>query len=155
MTPPAKRLLPPDSSTGAASSMATRAPQSLAASAAQSAALPLPTTTTSYDLEEESVRIAILDGGYRAVPLRLCAFASRFLLRGKAAVQDQRLPGDVRRRRAHQVAHRSRNLLGGAEPVQRYAGERRGATALTRMPCSAHSIASIRVIWMIAALAIP
>ena len=30
-----------------------------------------------------------------------------------------------------------------------------GAMAFTRMPCSAHSIASIRVIWMIAALEMP
>jgi hypothetical protein len=47
MTPPANRLLPPDSSSFAASSMATLAPWSRAESAAQSAALPLPTTITS------------------------------------------------------------------------------------------------------------
>ena len=47
ITPPAKRLLPPLSSSVAASSMATVAPSSRAASAAHSAALPLPTTTTS------------------------------------------------------------------------------------------------------------
>src|SRR5690242_11007500 len=47
MTPPAKWLLPPDSSSDAASSMVTSAPRSRAASAAQSAALPLPTTRTS------------------------------------------------------------------------------------------------------------
>src|SRR5689334_4880403 len=48
MTPPAKRLLPPCSSSLAASSIATFAPWSFAASAAHNAALPLPTTTTSY-----------------------------------------------------------------------------------------------------------
>src|SRR3989304_8015826 len=48
MTPPAKRLLPPDSSSGAASSIRTLAPFSCAASAAHSAALPLPATITSY-----------------------------------------------------------------------------------------------------------
>ena len=48
MTPPAKRLLPPDSSSAAASSMATLAPFSRADSAAHKAALPLPTTITSY-----------------------------------------------------------------------------------------------------------
>src|SRR6266699_4788180 len=47
MTPPAKRLLPPLSSSRAASSIATLAPSSRAASAAHSAALPLPTITTS------------------------------------------------------------------------------------------------------------
>src|SRR5260221_3839548 len=47
ITPPAKRELPPLSSSGAASSIATLAPWSRAASAAQSAAVPLPTTTTS------------------------------------------------------------------------------------------------------------
>src|SRR6266404_1634829 len=49
ITPPAKRELPPLSSCEAASSIATLAPWSRAASAAQSAALPLPTTTTSND----------------------------------------------------------------------------------------------------------
>src|SRR5262245_19509703 len=48
MTPPAKRLLPPCSSSLAASSIATVAPASRADSAAHSAALPLPTTITSY-----------------------------------------------------------------------------------------------------------
>src|SRR5882762_7054716 len=47
ITPPAKRELPPPSSSEAASSIATLAPWSRAASAAHSAALPLPTTTTS------------------------------------------------------------------------------------------------------------
>src|SRR5262245_5050865 len=54
MTPPAKRLLPPDSSTFAASSIATLTPASRAVSAAHSAALPLPTTTTSYCLSFSS-----------------------------------------------------------------------------------------------------
>src|SRR5690242_13159367 len=47
MTPPAKRLLPPERSMGAASSIATDAPVSRAAGAAHSAPLPFPTTTTS------------------------------------------------------------------------------------------------------------
>src|SRR5438552_840249 len=47
ITPPAKRELPPLSSCEAASSIATLAPSSRAASAAHSAALPLPTITTS------------------------------------------------------------------------------------------------------------
>src|SRR5439155_9777965 len=45
--PAVKRLLPPDSSSGAASSITTLAPCSCAASAAQKAALPAPTTITS------------------------------------------------------------------------------------------------------------
>ena len=47
IAPAVKRLLPPDSSSGAASSMSTEAPSSRAASAAQYAALPAPTTMTS------------------------------------------------------------------------------------------------------------
>src|SRR5262245_17087768 len=47
MEPAVKRLLPPDSSSGAASSISTEAPCSCAASAAQNAALPAPTTMTS------------------------------------------------------------------------------------------------------------
>src|SRR6267142_1809160 len=47
MAPAVKRLLPPDSSSGAASSISTEAPFSRAASAAQYAALPPPTTMTS------------------------------------------------------------------------------------------------------------
>src|SRR5207244_11697276 len=47
ITPPAKRELPPLSYCEAASSIATLAPSSRAASAAHSAALPLPTITTS------------------------------------------------------------------------------------------------------------
>src|SRR4051812_14702915 len=47
MTPPAKRLLPPDSSTGAASSIITLTPRSRAANAAHSAAFPFPTTRMS------------------------------------------------------------------------------------------------------------
>src|SRR5262245_58574573 len=48
--PAVKRLLPPDSSSGAASSISTDAPCSCAASAAQKAALPAPTTMTSAAL---------------------------------------------------------------------------------------------------------
>src|SRR6266566_1271263 len=48
MAPAVKRLLPPDSSSGAASSIRTDAPASRAASAAQNAALPPPTTMTSH-----------------------------------------------------------------------------------------------------------
>src|SRR5215831_15709381 len=47
MDPAVNRLLPPDSSSGAASSISTDAPCSCAASAAQNAALPPPTTMTS------------------------------------------------------------------------------------------------------------
>src|SRR5262252_5324832 len=47
MDPAVKRLLPPDSSSGAASSISTEAPCSCAASAAQNAAFPAPTTMTS------------------------------------------------------------------------------------------------------------
>ena len=47
MAPAVYRLLPPASSTGAASSMMTEAPCSRAANAAQAAALPAPTTITS------------------------------------------------------------------------------------------------------------
>src|SRR5262245_6529175 len=46
--PAVKRLLPPASPSGAASSITTLAPCSCAASAAQNAALPPPTTITSY-----------------------------------------------------------------------------------------------------------
>src|SRR2546421_9351609 len=56
ITPPAKRLLPPDSSSDAASSMTTFAPCSRAASAAHSAALPFPTTITSCTAAAEVAR---------------------------------------------------------------------------------------------------
>src|SRR3972149_2363228 len=49
MAPAVKRLLPPASLSGARSSMSTETPCSAAASAAQNAALPAPTTTTSLD----------------------------------------------------------------------------------------------------------
>src|SRR5208282_2206922 len=38
---------------------------------------------------------------------------------GEAAVDKQCLTSDVSRCRAHQVAHRARHFIGGAEPVQR------------------------------------
>ncbi len=47
----------------------------------------------------------------------------------------------------------------GSAPVAARDGDavssRPGATALTRMPCSAHSTASMRVIWTSAALEMP
>ena len=46
-----KRLLPPHSASGARSSTITFAPVSAAASAAHSAALPAPTTTTSASMQ--------------------------------------------------------------------------------------------------------
>src|SRR3972149_10512384 len=49
MAPAVKRLLPPASLSGARSSTSTETPCSAAASAAQNAALPAPTTTTSLD----------------------------------------------------------------------------------------------------------
>src|SRR6185436_2942039 len=48
MAPAVKRELPPFSSRAARSSISTEAPASRAASAAQKAALPAPTTTTSH-----------------------------------------------------------------------------------------------------------
>src|SRR6266508_4488085 len=51
MEPAVKRLLPPDSSSGAASNMRTEAPCSCAANAAQNAAFPAPTTITSDSLK--------------------------------------------------------------------------------------------------------
>src|SRR5215475_13750070 len=49
MAPAVKRLLPPASASGARSSMSTETPISAAASAAENAAFPAPTTTTSTD----------------------------------------------------------------------------------------------------------
>src|SRR5262245_20664794 len=62
MTPPAKRLLPPCSSSLAASSITTLAPWSRAASAAHSAALPLPTTITSYGFIEFRILSNLVPG---------------------------------------------------------------------------------------------
>src|SRR5882672_8138100 len=54
MAPAVKRLLPPDSSSGAASNIRTDAPASRAAKAAQNAALPPPTTMTSHSFMEST-----------------------------------------------------------------------------------------------------
>src|SRR5262245_40595153 len=70
MTPPANRLLPPDSASEAHSSTTTPAPCSRAERAAQSAALPAPTTMTSCSglsiaglgLERLDLHLAPLDG---------------------------------------------------------------------------------------------
>src|SRR5712671_3516188 len=63
MAPAVKRLLPPDSSSGAASSMRTDAPASRAARLAQNAALPPPTTMTSHSFMDSTA-------GPRRPPMR-------------------------------------------------------------------------------------
>src|SRR5579885_1795892 len=65
MAPAVKRLLPPRSASGAASSMRTWAPRSCAASAAQKAAFPAPTTTTSqlFAIAAPSELRRVLAGG--------------------------------------------------------------------------------------------
>src|SRR5258708_19605120 len=63
MAPAVKRLLPPDSSSGAASSIRTDAPASRAARPAQNAALPPPTTMTSHSFMDSTA-------GPRRPPMR-------------------------------------------------------------------------------------
>src|SRR5882672_4078854 len=63
MAPAVKRLLPPASSSGAASNIRTDAPASRAASAAQYAALPPPTTMTSHSFMDSTA-------GPRRPPMR-------------------------------------------------------------------------------------
>src|SRR5580704_17890721 len=70
MEPAVKRLLPPDSSSGAASHMMTLAPCSCAASAAQNAALPAPITITSADSFAIPVLLLLRRLGDAAVRLR-------------------------------------------------------------------------------------
>src|SRR5580700_704343 len=71
MAPAVKRELPPRSASGAASTINTDAPVSRAASAAHSAALPPPTTITSYP--SAMIRRSItLSEWSRSSPVRRC-----------------------------------------------------------------------------------
>src|SRR5262245_57262889 len=86
MTPPANRLLPPDSASEAHSRTTTLAPCSRADRAAQSAAFPAPTTTTSCS----GLSIVPERGVYHPSPS--LAGTSRRMARGTTEISIGRRP---------------------------------------------------------------
>src|SRR5258706_2798923 len=95
MTPPANRLLPPASPSGAHSRTTTLAPCSRADRTAQSAALPAPTTTTSCS----GLSIALEGGGHHRADRRAVGAGDRHGDRARVP------PGDRRRVVARAPGH--------------------------------------------------
>src|SRR5882724_6293885 len=108
MAPAVKRLFPPDSSSGAASSISTEAPFSRAASAAQNAAFPPPTTMTSHSLKTS--------------PLRLAALAARHFPRKRGKKRKSEIEIFLPRLRAG-LSHMARVYRSGAQALPPPCGE--------------------------------
>src|SRR5258706_7210080 len=101
MAPAVKRLLPPFSASGARSKTTTRAPCSCAASAAQKAAFPAPTTMTSKpDCDIACSDNLIAEGGQFVVHFRQCL----------EQVGDQTIVGDLENRRLFVLVDRGDDL---------------------------------------------